>query len=57
VAKIEKPAAWEHIEEILDEADGVMVARGDLGVEMALERVPPVQKSIIRRARRPHAPR
>ncbi len=52
VAKIEKPAAWEHIEEILDEADGVMVARGDLGVEMALERVPPVQKSIIRRARR-----
>jgi pyruvate kinase len=52
VAKIEKPAAWEHIEEILEEADGVMVARGDLGVEMALERVPPVQKSIIRRARR-----
>ncbi len=52
VAKIEKPAAWDHIEEILDEADGVMVARGDLGVEMALERVPPIQKSIIRRARR-----
>jgi pyruvate kinase len=52
VAKIEKPEAWDHIEEILDEADGVMVARGDLGVEMALERVPPIQKSIIRRARR-----
>jgi pyruvate kinase len=52
VAKIEKPAAWEHIEDILDEADGVMVARGDLGVEMALECVPPIQKSIIRRARR-----
>jgi pyruvate kinase len=52
VAKIEKPAAWDHIEEILDEADGVMVARGDLGVEMALERVPPIQKSVIRRARR-----
>jgi len=52
VAKIEKPAAWDHIEEILDEADGVMVARGDLGVEMALERVPPIQKSIIRRARK-----
>jgi pyruvate kinase len=52
MAKIEKPAAWDHIEEILDEADGVMVARGDLGVEMALECVPPIQKSIIRRARR-----
>jgi len=52
VAKIEKPAAWDHIEEILAEADGVMVARGDLGVEMALERVPPIQKSIIERARR-----
>ena len=52
IAKIEKPAAWDHIEDILDEADGVMVARGDLGVEMALERVPPIQKSIIRRARR-----
>ena len=52
VAKIEKPAAWDHIEEILDEADGVMVARGDLGVEMAIERVPPIQKSVIRRARR-----
>jgi pyruvate kinase len=52
VAKIENPAAWDHIEEILDEADGVMVARGDLGVEMALERVPPIQKSVIRRARR-----
>ncbi len=52
VAKIEKPAAWDHIDEILTEADGVMVARGDLGVEMALERVPPIQKAIIRRARR-----
>jgi pyruvate kinase len=52
IAKIEKPEAWDHIEEILDEADGVMVARGDLGVEMKLEQVPPIQKSIIRRARR-----
>ena len=40
VAKIEKPQAWENIDSILDVADGVMVARGDLGVEMALERVP-----------------
>ena len=52
VAKIEKPQAWENIESILDVTDGVMVARGDLGVEMALEKVPRIQKSIIRRARR-----
>jgi pyruvate kinase len=52
VAKIEKPQAWENIDSILHEADGVMVARGDLGVEMALEKVPRIQKSIIRRARR-----
>ncbi len=44
--------AWDNIESILDEADGVMVARGDLGVEIALEKVPRIQKSIIRRARR-----
>jgi pyruvate kinase len=52
VAKIEKPQAWENIESILEAADGVMVARGDLGVEVALETVPRIQKSIIRRARR-----
>ncbi|HTM52120.1 MAG TPA: pyruvate kinase [Bryobacteraceae bacterium] len=52
VAKIEKPQAWENIEAILDMADGVMVARGDLGVEVALEKVPFIQKAIIRRARR-----
>jgi pyruvate kinase len=52
VAKIEKPQAWESIDAILEAADGAMVARGDLGVEMALERVPRIQKSIIRRARR-----
>src|SRR4051794_28661564 len=52
VAKIEKPQAWENIDAILDVADGVMVARGDLGVEMALEKVPFIQKAIIRRARR-----
>ncbi len=52
VAKIEKPEAWDNIETILDVTDGVMVARGDLGVETALERVPRIQKSIIRRARR-----
>ncbi len=52
VAKIEKPEGWENIESILDVTDGVMVARGDLGVETALEKVPRIQKSIIRRARR-----
>jgi pyruvate kinase len=51
VAKIEKPEAWGCLDEILAEADGVMVARGDLGVEMAIEKVPFIQKSIIGRAR------
>jgi len=52
VAKIEKPEGWENIEPILSISDGVMVARGDLGVETALEKVPRIQKSIIRRSRR-----
>ena len=52
VAKIEKPEGWNDIEPILDASDGVMVARGDLGVELSLERVPRIQKTIIRRARR-----
>lgn len=52
VAKIEKPEGWDNIEAILDVTDGVMVARGDLGVETSLEKVPRIQKSIIRRARR-----
>jgi pyruvate kinase len=52
VAKIEKPEGWENIEPILEVTDGVMVARGDLGVETALEKVAHIQKSIIRRARR-----
>ena len=52
IAKIEKPEGWINIEAILEEADGVMVARGDLGVEMALEKVPFIQKSIIERARK-----
>ena len=51
VAKIEKPEGWQNLDEILEECDGVMVARGDLGVEMALEKVPAIQKSIIERAR------
>lgn len=51
IAKIEKPEAVDNLEEILRVADGVMVARGDLGVEMSPERVPVVQKNIILRAR------
>lgn len=51
VSKIEKPEAWENLDAILQESDGVMVARGDLGVEMALEKVPAIQKAIIQRAR------
>src|SRR5262249_25036539 len=51
IAKLEKPEAIENLEEILRISDGVMVARGDLGVEMNPEKVPVVQKSIIARAR------
>jgi pyruvate kinase len=51
IAKIEKPEAYQNIDSILEEADGVMVARGDLGVEMALEKVPMIQKAIIERTR------
>jgi pyruvate kinase len=51
VAKIEKPEAVHVIDSILTVANGIMVARGDLGVEMSLEMVPPIQKRLIRRAR------
>ena len=51
IAKIERPMAVDNIESILDRCEGVMVARGDLGLEMPLERVPRVQKEITRRAR------
>jgi pyruvate kinase len=50
IAKLEKPQAIDHLEDILEVADGVMVARGDLGVEMAPEKVPVIQKHIIQRA-------
>ncbi|HJP20811.1 MAG: pyruvate kinase [Alphaproteobacteria bacterium] len=51
MAKIEKPSAIEHLEDIIDIADGLMVARGDLGVELPVEEVPGLQKRIIRAAR------
>ncbi|MFY9560965.1 MAG: pyruvate kinase [Terriglobales bacterium] len=50
VAKLEKPQAIERLEEILETADGVMIARGDLGVEVPPERVPIIQKRVIQRA-------
>jgi pyruvate kinase len=50
IAKLEKPQAIDHLDEILEASDGVMVARGDLGVEMAPEKVPVIQKHVIRRA-------
>ncbi len=51
IAKLERPLALDHLEEILNACDAVMVARGDLGLEMPLERVPRAQKEITRRAR------
>ena len=51
IAKIERPAAVENLSAILELVQGVMVARGDLGLEMPLEQVPRVQKEVIRRAR------
>ncbi|MGB0595226.1 MAG: pyruvate kinase [Rubripirellula sp.] len=48
IAKIEKPEALEHLDEIVDESDGVMVARGDLGVEIDVAETPIAQKRIIR---------
>jgi pyruvate kinase len=56
MAKIEKPQAVNRLDEIMDITDALMVARGDLGVEMPLERVPGVQKQITRAARRAGKP-
>ncbi|OQY37179.1 MAG: pyruvate kinase [Anaerolineaceae bacterium 4572_5.2] len=50
IAKIERSGALQHIEEILDAADGLMVARGDLGVEIPIEDIPAAQKQLIRQA-------
>jgi pyruvate kinase len=52
IAKLEKPEALDHLDAIMEAADGVMVARGDLGVELSAEKVPSVQKVIIEAAHR-----
>lgn len=51
VAKIEKPLAVQNFDEILNQADGIMVARGDLGVELPVQEVPRVQRSLVAKAR------
>ena len=56
LAKIEKPQAVERLAAIIDHADALMVARGDLGVELPLEKVPGIQKQITRAARRAGKP-
>ena len=56
MAKIEKPQAVHRLDEIMDVTDAIMVARGDLGVEMPLEKVPGIQKQLTRAARRAGKP-
>jgi pyruvate kinase len=56
IAKLERPRALDHLDEILGACEAVMVARGDLGLEMPLERVPRAQKEIIAAARRHRVP-
>lgn len=56
ISKIEKPSAVEHLDEILELSDAIMVARGDLGVECAAEDVPILQRKIIRACRRAGTP-
>jgi len=56
LAKVEKPQAVQRLDEIIELSDALMVARGDLGVEMPLERVPGIQKQIVRACRRAGKP-
>ena len=56
LSKIEKPAAVNNFDEILAVSDGIMVARGDLGVELPVQNVPPIQKRLVRKCRRAAKP-
>lgn len=56
IAKIEKPEAIENINEIMPYCDGIMVARGDLGVEVPMEQVPLIQKRLVAIAKKAHKP-
>lgn len=56
LSKIEKPAAVKNFDEILKVSDGIMVARGDLGVELPVQNVPPIQKRLVRQCRRAAKP-
>jgi len=56
IAKIEKPEAVDNIEAILEHSDGIMIARGDLGIELPAERIPLIQQELIYRARSCYKP-
>ncbi|NVN92551.1 MAG: pyruvate kinase [Desulfuromonadales bacterium] len=56
IAKIERSNALEHMDDILDAADGIMIARGDLGVEVPIERIAVIQKDLIQQANRHSKP-
>ena len=56
IAKIEKPEAIENIDAIIDASDGIMVARGDLGIEIPMEKVPGLQKQIVQKCRNKSKP-
>ncbi len=56
LSKIEKPAAVNNFDDILQVSDGIMVARGDLGVELPVQNVPPIQKRLVRKCRRAAKP-
>jgi pyruvate kinase len=56
LSKIEKPAAVNNFESILEVSDGIMVARGDLGVELPVQNVPPIQKRLVRKCRKAAKP-
>ncbi len=56
LSKIEKPNAVDRFDDILDVSDGIMVARGDLGVELPVQNVPPIQKRLVRKCRQAAKP-